>query len=187
MAYIAKTNGGNTIIEIKTGSLSDILEEDRSNWRLVIPSQTNFDSFSQVKTTSYFTVSEDGSVVNMNWNIENIPDALLKTKLKDYAASVRWQKQEGGITLENGTRILTDKDSQSKIHQVYSILKDGWTETINFKTPNGWVELDLASCTSIARAVFNHIQKCFNCNKEIEQAIDSGGITTKTQIDNWDW
>lgn len=187
MAYIAKTNGGNTVIEVRQGTLLDIASADRDNWRNVLQFNPSIDNFSEVRTTVSFEVSENGSAVHMTWNVETLDPLLIKMKLKEHAASVRWQKQNGGISLPDGTKILTDEASQTKIHQVYSILKEGWVETVNFKTPSGWVELDLTAITGIAQLTFSHIQNCFNAEKAIIEAIENGTVTTPSQIDNWNW
>ena len=187
MGYIAKTNGGNTVLDFKEGELSSITDTDRANWRQVTTVIPQIDNNTQIRTDIVFTVSPDGSSVTMSWNVITLDPAYTKMRLKAFAANLRWTKQQGGVTLPNGLVINTDDASQAKIHQAYSVLKEGWAPTISYKTEDGWVDLDLPTMTLVAQTVFTHIQNCFNNEKAIMLEIDAGTITTTAQITNWTW
>lgn len=188
MSYIGRTNGGNTVIEIREGVLSDIPEDDRANWRNAEQVKPNPNNWTVTRASApTLTVNGDGSQINIIWNNMPIDAAWGKMRLKDYAANVRWNKQQGGITLLNGMKIKTDDASQAKIHQAFSVLKEGWVESIDFKTSMGFVTIDFATITLIAQAVAAHIQHCFTAEKAILAAIDADEVTLGTEIDEWAW
>lgn len=186
MSYIAKTNGGNTVLELRVGTLSDIPEDDRANWRVAYESFPNVNRMFYNVTGPVISVNGDGSQVNIQWQSEEKPEAMKRLHLKEHAAQVRWHKQQAGITL-NGMKIKTDDESLAKIHQVFSILEKEWVPSVVFKTGNGFVELDLAGITAVSQAAMTHIQSCFVKEKEIIEAIEAGTVTTTSQIDGWEW
>jgi hypothetical protein len=100
--------------------------------------------------------------------------------LSVYAASKRYEKETGGITL-NGIPIATDRQSQAMITGAYNYVQVNAAATIKWKAENGFVELNAAQITALALAVGAHVQACFA--KEAEVVADAN-ITTTEQVDD---
>jgi|GEM_PF-6643295 len=90
-----------------------------------------------------------------------------KQALKAY----REQKEFGGFTLQDGTFIGTDKEDQRKIDGAVMGVTQNPGAIINFKTSDGYVQLDAATMTSIGTALFNHVQACHTREMELIEAL----------------
>lgn len=187
MAYIARTDGGHTVLEMRAGTLSDIPESERANWRPAYEVVPNFDGIKSQVTGPTLTVNGDGSQVNIIWSIATADAPWAQMRLRDYAAQIRYQKEIGGLTLPDGTRVATDRDSQSKISQALTLLEKGWVPSISWKTASGWVPLDVAAMTLVAQAVAAHVQGCFAAEQALVAAIDAGTVTTSAEVLAWEW
>lgn len=187
MPYIARTNGGQTVMEIRQGVLADIPEADRGNWRNAVEVRPTIDGIKQTHTGPTLTVNGDGSQVNIVWGVATADPAWVRMRLRDYAAQVRFQKEVGGLVLPNGVKVDTDRDSQAKVQQAHSLLEKGWVASIDWKADSGWVTLDLAVMTGIAQAVAAHVQGCFSAEKAVIEAIEAGAVTTSAEVAAWPW
>lgn len=186
MSYIAKTNGGTEVLEIRSGVLADIPESDRSNWRSVIDAPPPVDRLYQSRLPTDILVV--GDEVHFQYSVISSPDALRKARLKEYAASKRWDKTQAGVTLPSGVKIKTDEASKTKIDQALAMLEKGWVAEIRWKVGTGeYLTLDLATMTGIAQAVAAYEQACFAAEEQIVLGIDAGTIATTAQIDGYAW
>lgn len=185
MGYIAKVSGAD-VVELRIGSLADIPEADRANWRNVLETgTTNTDPFTEVKYIDTLTLSEP--TVHLVWAKNILPAAWIKMRLKEYVAQKRWQHSQGGLALPDGTVIDTTDASKSKINQTLGVLERGWISSVDWKAKTGKLTLDLAALTAIAQAVAGFEQACFAAEFAICDAIEAGTITTKAEIDGYSW
>jgi hypothetical protein len=111
---------------------------------------------------------------NGNWVIRTaLPTfAVLKQQKLDQLATLRWQKETGGMTF-NSMLLSTDAVSQTKyIGAVVGVQIDPLT-TLNWKLSDGaFVTLDAAAITAVAMAVRGHIQACFDNEATIRATIE---------------
>ncbi len=107
---------------------------------------------------------------------------VLEAQLLDHAASARWRKETGGISLA-GQPIATDRESQALISGAFALVQQQPETTIRFKTPTGFVTLDAAQMTAIAITVAQHVQACFAIEADVAGDIASGEITSTVEID----
>lgn len=91
--------------------------------------------------------------------------------LKQKLSSVRRLREFGGITINNIT-VPTDRESQAMLMAAYILLKDGIQQIIDYKTENGFVQLDLQAITDISQAVSLHVQACFSREKQLLSVIN---------------
>jgi hypothetical protein len=100
-----------------------------------------------------------------------------------WAAAERQKRVVSGLDF-NGMRLETDTDSQRVLTSAYVMAKGDPTFQIdNWKVADGiYVPLSNETVISAGDAVTAHVQACFNRNKEIDDAILSGAITTLEQI-----
>ena len=94
---------------------------------------------------------------------------VLKNKL---LALYRYRFEVKGIEL-NGLFIPTDRSSQSMINGAYASLKNGLINTIDFKCIDKWETATLETLEPIAKAVAEHVQKCFSAERLVSEYIDS--------------
>ena len=78
--------------------------------------------------------------------------------------AIRTAKEVGGITID-GIDIQTDLDSRANLLGASQL-----GVSINWKTGNGFVELTSEQITSLAMAVGQHVQQCFNAEKAVYDA-----------------
>lgn len=127
-----------------------------------------------------------------NWLTENIASvaayyvdtALVKQELKELVASVRYEKETGGMVF-NGIPIDTTENSQAKITGAALQATIDNTVILYWKTVNGPVPLDAASVIAVAQAVRVHIQDCFNREFEIIAAIDNDTYDASMLTTGW--
>lgn len=188
MGYIAKTNGGQSVLEVRTGVLADIPEAERGNWRACVevrPSTNRVtDAPSMVPT---LTVNGDGSQVNIVWPAQALPSPWAAMKLKEHVAATRWTKSQLPLVLPNGVEVDGSEASKVKVQQVLDVLSRGWAATVDFKASNGWVALDLAGITAVAQALVAREQALFTTEKQICEGIDTGTITTVADVNAYPW
>jgi hypothetical protein len=103
--------------------------------------------------------------------------------LLTWAAAERQKKVVAGFDL-NGMRIETDTDSQRVLTSAYVMAKgDPDFKIDNWKIADGvYVTLSNEAIIAAGDAVTAYVQSCFNRNKEIDEQIISGGITTRGDI-----
>lgn len=109
-------------------------------------------------------------------NDEIQPPSLdyLREQMKTELATIRFVRETAGVTLPDGSKVLTDRESQAQVNSAYTTLRDGMVDTADFKGANGWVTVTLAEITPIAKAVAKHVQPCFTAERRVsEQQIDA--------------
>lgn len=108
--------------------------------------------------------------------------------LMSYAALVRYNKEISGMTI-NGTFVATDRSSQNLVSGAVTLLNsDPSLAQINFKSGIGvWATIPRANMVVIGVCLGNYVQACFNAEKDLDDKIASGTVTTLAQIDAYSW
>lgn len=88
-------------------------------------------------------------------------------------ADHRWQIETGGVTLPDGSRILTDRESQAQLTSAYQSLSMPFVESIDWKAAGGWVTVTETELRPIAQAVAQHVQGCFKAERIVSEQIDA--------------
>ncbi|MGC9368720.1 MAG: DUF4376 domain-containing protein [Paracoccaceae bacterium] len=114
--------------------------------------------------------------------------AQAKAAATDALATLRWQREEAGITLPGGGAIATTRQSQAQITSVIKSLELGLiTEPVAWKLASGWADLTAAQINAAAAAVAAHVQACFVAERavsqQIEAAADPASIDITTAFD----
>lgn len=114
------------------------------------------------------------------YNAEPKPIDTVKNELKAIVASQRYTKEISGIEI-NGSKILTDRESQAQLNGAYVSLKNNLVTSIDWKTSNGdWVALTLAEIEPMAIAVSTHVQSCFT--EEKNKCVEIDLATTLAEL-----
>jgi hypothetical protein len=108
----------------------------------------------------------------------------LKYDKKAEMADKRWQAETGGITI-NGVEIATDRESQALLMGAVLVAQNNPEYVVNWKAKNGWAVLDAATILAVADAVRNHVQACFDREKDLQDQIDAA--TTAAELEAVVW
>lgn len=107
----------------------------------------------------------------------------LVVDLRAYAASARYAKETGGITV-NGAPIATDRASQALITGAWATTQINPAAVIQWKGADGtFVSLGAKAITGLASAVTAHVQACFAAEAQIGEDIASGKVKMPTDVD----
>lgn len=108
-------------------------------------------------------------------------------ELKAFAADKRWRVETGGVTVGDGVRVKTDRESQSLIGNAVSLLNaDAEMTSVEFKAGNGFVTIPRADMLMFGIAVGRFVQRKFAAERRISALIDAGEITSNDQIESWE-
>lgn len=87
-------------------------------------------------------------------------------------ANLRWRYETGGIVLENGARVSSTRESQGQIGSAVLSVQSGLiTDSIAWKTDQGWMELDAPTILALAAQVSAHVQACFAAERIVADQI----------------
>lgn len=107
-----------------------------------------------------------------------------KAANKAAIAARRYVAETGGITL-NGMAIDTGRDSQALITGARLAGMDDPTYVCNWKTPEGFLQLDADTVKAIATAVRAHVQACFDREADLLAMLDAGSYTEASLDEGW--
>lgn len=110
--------------------------------------------------------------------------AYMPAQLTAYAASLRYAKETGGITVA-GVPVATDRASQGMIDRAYSMATRDPSFTTRWKGASGGfgAVLDAPTIIAVATAVGAHVAGCFAREAVVADAIASGTLKTPADID----
>lgn len=89
-------------------------------------------------------------------------------------AHARWKIETGGIEVEVDGKTMnvpTNRESQMAVNNTYFTLKEGFEKDTPWKSPEGWVIVDLEKFKPVAKAVASHVRKAFSAEKEVQEMI----------------
>ena len=101
---------------------------------------------------------------------EGVAREALLSKYKDILASVRYDKECGGVKF-NGLIAFTDKQAQASITSTITMFQLGGIKTTKFKFVDGWQEVDLNTLVQLGMTVATHVQICFNAEEAIVEKL----------------
>lgn len=123
-------------------------------------------------------------VLSANGEITKRPRPLIAPDYPTLIASERYKREGVGITVD-GSVIDTTRDGQALIAgaAVSAILDPNYT--CNWKTATGFVELNAPQLISIATAVREHVQACFDRELTLLRAIETGEYRDEILAEGW--
>lgn len=113
------------------------------------------------------TLIYDGDEVKPESTVSVVADLKVST------ADIRFAVEIGGISMPDGTKIKTDRESQAIIGGILIRMEKNPELTLDFKTASGWSTMDKALAEAVADAVAAHVQACFSREKAIDVALDA--------------
>lgn len=99
-------------------------------------------------------------------------------------AARRYEAEVSGVVF-GGMRIDSGRDSQGLITgaTLASVLDPSYI--CNWKTPEGFVELNAAMLAAVSQAVRTHVQACFDRERVLGEAVDAGTFTKEMLEEGW--
>lgn len=107
-----------------------------------------------------------------------------RRSLRERVTEHRWEIETGGITLQNGVRVLTGKPDQDRITAVIVNADIAGIDAVDFKADSGWARLTLDELRGVARAIGLHVQACFSAERTHHAAIDQ--LRTEAETEAYD-
>ena len=108
--------------------------------------------------------------------------------LMNRIARTRYEHETGGTTVDE-MHVATDRQSQALITGAFSSAKDaketGEAFGIRWKSAGGWVELDADQMIGLGRAVRQHVQACFDREKELTEEVEDGTFEESMLDEGW--
>lgn len=107
---------------------------------------------------------------------------VVKGALKQYAAMLRYERQQGGYTF-HGRKYNSDANSIAALTMAFSLAKANASYSAQWKMADGsFASLGAANVISVYGAVTGFIQALFNAEAVVDAAIDAGSVKTKEQV-----
>jgi hypothetical protein len=115
---------------------------------------------------------------------EEVLYQLERAKIPARIADRRYKAETAGITVD-GTFIDTGRDSQALITgaAVSAMMDD--TYVCNWKTPDGFVQLDAPTLKAICKAVRDHVQACFDREAALLALLEKGNFVDDMLKGGW--
>ena len=174
MQIYAKTDDAGAVIEYP---LNELRIKNRGHrldmYEPVTPTrQPRFDRLTETVAERKPTRGDDGRLLQ-TWEVSIKPLDMLRRDMIHALADHRWKIETGGVTLPDGARILTDRESQAQLTSAYQSLSMPFVESIDWKAADGWVTVTEAELRPIAQAVAQHVQACFKAERQVSEQIDA--------------
>jgi hypothetical protein len=183
--YIALTNGGQDVLAVQQGALSDIPSTDQANWRSVAMSYPPVDNATQIRTSPVFTVSPDGATVSMSFNVEDLPSPWAAMNLAAYATSRSKAMASGGLALPSGAWLETTDAAASLLVNALFAIQQGWTAApVTSQAATGmFVDYSFDELQAAGKAITAFWQANLAARKACIDGIRAGKIVTSAQVD----
>ncbi|WP_020185958.1 DUF4376 domain-containing protein [Methylopila sp. 73B] len=102
--------------------------------------------------------------------------------LTAYAAQRRWEIETGGLDVA-GMRVETDDRAKLLLAGARINAEANPAYVTRWKVAGGWVELTAAEIVAISDAVLAFVDRLFNAELDLHEAIAGGTVTTEAEID----
>lgn len=115
-----------------------------------------------------------GDVIIANYEIRDQELDFSRNNFRAVAAFERYKKEISNVkTTIQGKEVTLDtsRDGRAIFLQRYSLMSDN--EVVNWKFPEGWLQLTKSELGSAVQAGLTHIQSAFDWEKDINDQIDA--------------
>jgi hypothetical protein len=126
----------------------------------------------------------DGIWKLIDGDVVKVPVPKVETNYAALFAAERFAHEASGITVD-GVSIETTRDSQALIAStgLSAILDPEYR--CNFKTLDGFVQINATQILAIAQAVRAHVQACFDRELDLLNALESATYTDELLKEGW--
>lgn len=110
----------------------------------------------------------------VEYDIVPLPLDMAKENLKAKVTALRYERETGGLWLENGIKLHTTREARTAITEAVTRAQLKPKGSFDFKAADGeWRTVDAPTMKSIGMAVTDHVEACFTLERELYTAIDA--------------
>lgn len=131
-----------------------------------------------------------GTAYVQGFKVVELPLSDAKRNVKRKITSQRWQVETGGITLPDGTHLLTTREDQAVITSAVTRAMLKPEVAVDYKMASGaWATVDAATMTTMGLAVSAHVEACFSRERALHELVDAAESIADLQslAINADW
>jgi len=158
-----------------------VIDENTYIAEAVVVAEPEFDPMVEYLRGPLFDTSKNP--VELSYELQDHPIEQARGHYKDVAAATRYQKEIAGTSAtiqDTEVSISTARENRSVHSQKYVSMSD--TDTVNWKFPEGWLELSKSDLKIVIDAIESHVQAVFDEEKATNDEIDAA--STKTELQN---
>ena len=108
-----------------------------------------------------------------------------RDKIKGRVAEHRYSKETAGTSLSDGTKLTTDRNTQSALANLKVSFDAGIVTEVQWKTEGGFITLDATKLNEVITAVTTHVQSVFASEKAACEALDA--LNTLEELAAYRW
>lgn len=109
------------------------------------------------------------------WEVKDLSLSRIRKNLLQKLASYRYEVETGGITASDGSTVSTTRETQTQLTNAQLSFIHLPTGTVDWKSPQGWVELTEVEFRKLAEPITRHVQGCFTAEKKVTESLISLG------------
>ena len=114
----------------------------------------------------------ENNIATGTYTVNTLSIEKIKGHLKQVVATERYRKQNLGITVTAANTSFSVSTDTNTINSLLSLANNTGTDTINYKSPNGFISLTGADIQNIVNQIHDYIQTQFNWEKTTNETID---------------
>lgn len=157
-------------------------ERSKYGWYLCEIVNESFDSFTQSRSAAP-SLSFDGIKVIAAYTIIDKALETIKNDLLALLAEHRFNYEVSGLTLADGIKVDTDRESQAQLSNCFVDLKHGLIPDTDWKGSD-WQLVDLEQIEPIAKAVAAHRRGCFRGERLVQAVINDAETVADLEVIN---
>ena len=123
----------------------------------------------------------ENNVATGTYTINTLSIEKIKGHLKQVVSAERYRKQNLGTTVAIANTTFSVSTDTNTINSLLSLANNTGTDTINYKSPNGFISLTGADIQNIVNQIHDYIQTQFNWEKTTNETIDDTDDITALQ------
>lgn len=128
-------------------------------------------------------MSFDGQTITVFYAISEKSLATIKSELLAALAEHRFNFEVAGLSLGDGLRVQTDRESQAQLSNCFVDLKHGLIPDTDWKGSD-WQLVDLEQIEPIAKAVAAHRRGCFRGERLVQAVINDAETVADLEVIN---
>jgi hypothetical protein len=141
-----------------------------------------FDSIYEELSGPFWTY--ENNVATGTYTVNTLSIERIKGHLKQVVATERYRKQHLGTTVTVSNTSFSVSTDTNTINSLLSLANTVGTDTINYKSPNGFISLTGTDIQNVVNQIHDYVQIQFNWEKTINETIDDANdITTLQSIE----
>ena len=138
-----------------------------------------FDSIYQSLAGPFWTY--ENNVATGTYTVNDLDINVVKANLKQVVASERYRKQNLGTTVTVANTSFSVGTDTTTINTLISLASATGSDTINYKSPNGFISVTGADIETIVSQIHAYVQTQFNWEKTTNETIDAAADVATLQ------